>query len=451
MAIFYISKFDIKENTLNIVTEEKLNSLDEFKIILQDRSSKTEYFYQAKVAKLNDNFTSITLNLLEVSFFNNFKNTIDMFVSMNNKKYRIKSKAVYLKANSSRYSKNIYYLDSMNTNIAVPYLTINNNLSIIFGNASNLFNHFCNIIKPPKPIYTTEDTDSKVYSLKLNELTLSNKIFFLAYYNEEKEKYESLPYTYDETSNKIYSNSMFNLNRNKNIFIQIKEKNNLLIFPLVIIKKYDEVISTNFTFTDKPIIKNHLLIEDVTFANNIMVFKIPDLLLHNSSRFEVFLKNKSHHIFSPEIIHTEQAKDSFVEIDLSKLILNYSEKITRWEIYLKIENKFYTEINRLGIYNKPVKPSYKRYFSNNYSVNNYIATPYFTIKNGLSIIIKTRNSLHKEILQPIVSVDTFKKINSLSFLTEIMLELKNVSHFSVTSLMLKYRNKAENIEYYFDV
>src|SRR5699024_3889207 len=178
--------------------------------------------------------------------------------------YRIKSKAVYLKANSSRYSKNIYYLDSMNTNIAVPYLTINNNLSIIFGNASNLFNHFCNIIKPPKPIYTTEDTDSKVYSLKLNELTLSNKIFFLAYYNEEKEKYESLPYTYDETSNKIYSNSMFNLNRNKNIFIQIKEKNNLLIFPLVIIKKYDEVISTNFTFTDKPIIKNHLLIEDVT-------------------------------------------------------------------------------------------------------------------------------------------------------------------------------------------
>src|SRR5699024_11182749 len=283
----------------------------------------------------------------------------------------------------------------MNTNIAVPYLTINNNLSIIFGNASNLFNHFCNIIKPPKPIYTTEDTDSKVYSLKLNELTLSNKIFFLAYYNEEKEKYESLPYTYDETSNKIYSNSMFNLNRNKNIFIQIKEKNNLLIFPLEIIKKYDEVISTNFTFTDKPIIKNHLLIEDVTFANNIMVFKIPDLLLHNSSRFEVFLKNKYHHIFSSEIIHTVQANYSNVEINLSKLILNYSEKITRWEIYLKIENKFYTEINRLGIYNTPVKPSYKRYFSNNYSVNNYIATPYFTIKNGLSIIIKTRNSLNK--------------------------------------------------------
>src|SRR5699024_10790588 len=206
MTIFYISKLDIKENTLNIVTEEKLNSLDEFKIILQDRSSKTEYFYQAKVAKLNDNFTSITLNLLEVSFFNNFKNTIDMFVSMNNKKYRIKSKAVYLKSNSSRYSKNIYYLDSMNTNIAVPYLTINNNLSIIFGNASNLFNHFCNIIKPPKPIYTTEDTDSKVYSLKLNELTLSNKIFFLQYYNEEKKKKESLPYKYDKTSNKIYNN-----------------------------------------------------------------------------------------------------------------------------------------------------------------------------------------------------------------------------------------------------
>src|SRR5699024_2238165 len=185
MAIFYISKFDIKENTLNIVTEEKLNSLDEFKIILQDRSSKTEYFYQAKVAKLNDNFTSITLNLLEVSFFNNFKNTIDMFVSMNNKKYRIKSKAVYLKANSSRYSKNIYYLDSMIMNIAVPYVTFNNNLSINFGKASDLFNHLFNIINPQKPIDNTKDNDSKVYSLQLNELALSNKIFFLAYYNDE--------------------------------------------------------------------------------------------------------------------------------------------------------------------------------------------------------------------------------------------------------------------------
>src|SRR5699024_11727282 len=142
-----------------------------------------------KVNKLNDNLNNIKLNLLEVSFFNNFKNTIYMFVSMNNKKYRIKSKAVYLKANSSRYSKNIYYLDSMNTNIAVPYLTINNNLSIIFGNASNLFNHFCNIIKPPKPIYITEYTNSNVYSLKLNELTLSNKIFFFVYFNKEKEKY----------------------------------------------------------------------------------------------------------------------------------------------------------------------------------------------------------------------------------------------------------------------
>src|SRR5699024_12792141 len=139
-------------------------------------------------------------------------------------------KLVYIKNNSSRYSTDIFYIKNTNTNIAIPYLTFHNILSILYGNAAIILKEFCHDIWSSKPIEATLIHDNEHCFLEIHNFPLDHTFSFIALYNENDEVYESLDYTLDYHAQKVYLINIHHLIQNAKLFIQTNKKNNLLTF-----------------------------------------------------------------------------------------------------------------------------------------------------------------------------------------------------------------------------
>jgi len=449
LSTFYITKHEINEGILSIQTEETLSPITELQIILQDRSSKKDYYYQPQINKMDNNITNINLDLSTVTFLNNNKNRFDLYFSIDQKKVRVQSKLVYLKNNSSRYSTDFFYIKNTNTNIAIPYLTVHNNLSILYGNASIILKEFCHDIWSSKPIEATLIHDNEHCFLEIHNFPLDHTFSFIALYNENDEVYESLDYTLDYHAQKVYLNNIHHLSQNAKLVIQAKKRNNLLTFPIVFTNNEKSI--NNEIHTNKQIIRNHLSIHNVTYENNIISFNIPKLNINEMNTCQIYLKSKNKQTYFPEVNSIQHGNTSLFQIDLSTFITDFSPTSSRWKIYMKIENDFYIEINRLGIYDSPPKPRCTNYLYDQNIINSRAVIPYFTHKNGLSIVIKSKIALHHEILRPVTSVNVLEKTKRNRFYVEMTTELNVTENYIITSLFLKHRSKIEHIEHSFEL
>lgn len=439
-----------------MTTKVKILDFENFYVILQDRFLKQELFYKPQIMKTDSGLFCIQLDLSSVEFFDREKNIFDLFFLIGKKKHRVLSQTKQLQR-KSEYSTNLYKIN--NADVAVPYLTIKNNLSLLYGNASVVFKEFCTEIASKERMNATVLVKDKFMSIDFNSFPFNKNMSFLAFYDYEQESYVSLRYTLDENNvSKIFiDQSQFPAyeTRKYGLVVQQKKRNILVTMNLDITTDVDKVNKAvddhKFNSLEKPVIKNYISLKHVNYNERRISFEIDDLSTHNFDNYCLFLKDKDGRTFFPKVKYKKIRGVTICEVNLSDFIKKYAKNKSRWRFYFKLEDEHFIEENRLGVYDAPPAPAYQRYFKNQDIEDYHVITPYVSIRNGLSVVITSKVSLHSEILQPVTEVADFKKEKKNIFSGEILLELKECEDYVVESLLLKYRNTLKDAAYFFDI
>jgi CDP-glycerol glycerophosphotransferase (TagB/SpsB family) len=429
-------------------TQEVIHEHENIQVILQDRFLKREFLQRPQISRGDNGSTILKLDLSNVDFYQRERNIYDIFFLFGNKRYRALSDNIPLEKKESRYYTSVYKIN--NAEVAVPYLTIKNNLSILYGNASVLFKEFCSAVTTNETVHAPTSIESQFISIQFASFPFDKHTSFLAFYDDEKESYVSLPYIQDENdANRIFIDlkqypSCSDIENR--LAVQQKERNTIVTFKL-----NTAVSNHKANAPKKAVIKSHMTLDNIDYSNRKISFEIDDLCVHNDAKYRLFLKDKDGRTFFPEMKYTERNKLISFKVNLEDFINTYASMVSKWHMYIEVEHQHFIEVSRLGVYDAPLQPAYKRYFNDQDIEDYHVITPYLTIKNGLSIVITTLVSLHNEIWQPVTSVTDFKREKGGIFSGEISLELKRCEDYVVKSLLLKFRDKLESKEYHFDV
>src|SRR5699024_1211237 len=180
----------LSKSILELNTKEKITDTDNFYIILQNRFLKKEFIYQPNIIKMENGYTNIKLNLSDICFDNSDKNVFDLFFQIGNNKIRAKSEVIHLKSKKSRFATNFYRIS--NSKVAVPYLTIHNNISILFGNASIVFDEYCESIDTTDSVNSIICETGQSMTIEFSSITFDKSTTFLAYYDVGKQSFVTL-------------------------------------------------------------------------------------------------------------------------------------------------------------------------------------------------------------------------------------------------------------------
>lgn len=144
--------------------------------------------------------------------------------------------------------------------------------------------------------------------------------------------------------------------------------------------------------------------------------------------------------------------DTYIKVNLRKFIEDYYNMVSRWDFYIIEEEQSSSLIReyRLGLYDSPIKRKHERYYEPFKTNGLNTITPYLTIKNGLSLVIKKYIHLQNEKLAHKVKLSKFK-MNLNQIIGKVYLELPEVDSYTVRSLFLKYRHNSEVKDYHFNI
>ncbi|MDR4949942.1 CDP-glycerol glycerophosphotransferase family protein [Neobacillus cucumis] len=143
---FKISSFELEDNTLKIIFKDRAEVSDTVKVLLNDRNFDDNYELSIEVKKFETG-TGFAINLDVVPFKHDSKSIIDVFLYTDedeNTPVRLLKTVPVLKDRSMSYSQTSYQIDEIN--VAVPYLTTKNELSILYGRKGQLYKSFCTYI-----------------------------------------------------------------------------------------------------------------------------------------------------------------------------------------------------------------------------------------------------------------------------------------------------------------
>lgn len=143
---FKISSFELEDNTLKIIFKDRAEVSDTVKVLLIDRNFDDNYELSIEVKKFETG-TGFAINLDVVPFKHDSKSIIDVFLYTDedeNTPVRLLKTVPVLKDRSMSYSQTSYQIDEIN--VAVPYLTTKNELSILYGRKGQLYKSFCTYI-----------------------------------------------------------------------------------------------------------------------------------------------------------------------------------------------------------------------------------------------------------------------------------------------------------------
>jgi CDP-glycerol glycerophosphotransferase (TagB/SpsB family) len=458
MASIGVIGYKLRENKLVMKVKGHISKKEKFRVILQDRSSKTDFIFHPEIQTIENDTEIVKLDLSNVSFHEGKRNIFDLFFLVENKRYRVESQSIQLQRKSSRYSTSQYKIN--NTKVAVPYLTVNNNLSILYGNASVVFKDFCREITLEKPVNAVIKNQGQFSLVEFDTFEFIDDTFFLAFYDHENTRYLSLNYILDtHNMNKIYldSEQPDKFKAGVHSLVVLQKKRNIL--AIIQVKMETESFDQNTAFNKyvpapsvgKEIIKSHITLENVKHDDEKISFEIDKLEINNPNSFRVFFRDRSNRKWFPEVNHENGNGTIVFEVDISEFIQRYAEEVSRWDLYLESDHTDFLEENRLGNYELPPLATHERYYNSIRSAAYNVVTPYLTVKNGLSIVIKPLINLYNEMLHSNTEIIDFKKGNGRDFIGEVFLELEECENYKVESALIKYRNKMDDIQYSFNV
>src|SRR5699024_10192125 len=105
------------------------------------------------------------------------------------KRYRANMKSIYQKKKIDRFFVNVYNYSS--SSVVVPYITTNNNLSLLCVNAAEIFKGYCQYVSDSRDLPIVSKLDKHAVQLDLVIYDVNLIDIFIIYYNKEIEKYRS--------------------------------------------------------------------------------------------------------------------------------------------------------------------------------------------------------------------------------------------------------------------
>lgn len=447
-----ILKSELTDSFLILKLQKEIGK-EKTSIIFKNRSTKEEHSVSPSFDKSGK---EVSIDLSKINFDITTTTRYDIHFLIDEKKYRANVQSIYQKKKIDRFFVNIYKYN--NSSVVVPYITTNNNLSLLCGNAADIFKTYCHYVYVPRDLPIVSNVKKNAVQLDLTPFNANSEAVFITYYNKEFEKYIALNYVNTSSSSTNItinqsSNPYFNLN--DNLFL-LSKKRNVIEHAMLGMAK-DAIIGGNEenpsnTEEQKPKIRSNITVDKVEEHNNRINFKINpnDLLWYNYDSFRVFLKdNNNVHFMRKADVKMEAANS--LALDMTEFYETYGFKRGRWAFYFLVETANYREEIRIGAFNLPSLLKHQRYYES-VDVNTYhLITPYLTANNALSLVIKPKVALHAEMLRANTEIDSFIRKKRSRYTGEVSLELEDTKDYTVESLILKYRNKMDDRQHSFPV
>lgn len=431
-------------NELYIKTESKIvNEMEKVELILVNRKTKEEKIYIPKIKK--DQFvTTIIISLNEIQFDDN-KNIMDIYIKVGDKKHRLYKHVVDIKNNFNRYSQKYFCINNMR--IAVPYLTVKNELAILYGNKSNVFRSYCEIIQG-KVAANSFTIKGQVISFDLKNFDINKfATINLIISNNKTKEIQELDYIYDTKYNtfNIDVNQLTNLKLGEvyDIFIEIKIDNIIkslrigletdineenTVHEAITINEYSKIlpyitskgevsitlVNDNILDKNKYEVKNSQInIENISIEKQNLKIIVKDANeILGIEKMAITLKNMK----TDSVITFKENQYKITANNEIILYLNeiFNSKIfknnQRWKIYVKKYFESIVEVNELVKPSLWVAPSIERHMKPINLDNGINVIGYISGKNEVAFLIGDMDIYIREVYK---KVEGFMEIDNI--------------------------------------
>lgn len=188
-------------------------------------------------------------------------------------------------------------------------------------------------------------------------------------------------------------------------------------------------------------------ITHVKINNHELSFKL-DPKSNDLSQTRLFLKERNmkkkyRQILKPHLLNGEV----YLSADLSGFINTFANVNSRWNVFIEFRQNDVMDRKRLAVSDRADLPTHKRHFQSIYIESLNTVTPYITVYNNLSIVIKPEIPLLTEKVKSDIELTKLNvKRGKLS--GEALLWLPECNEFQMKSILIKYRNEMEDIRYH---
>lgn len=446
-----IESYKIINNKLHIETESEIVSgIEKIELILVNRSTKEESRYLVEV-KASELLSTIIVSLHEVKFEDD-KNILDVYAEVGNKRYRFYKNIADIKDTFNRYSQEDYCVN--NTKVVVPYLTLKNELSILYGNKSNVFRSYCKVIqgKIAANNIIVRDTIISFTLNKFNVKKVSNISVIII--DRKTKKLKQLDYTYDLKSNTMELDARqfadLKLEQLYDVCIEVKIGNIIRSLQIGLETTVNEGGLFNEAITIDEFIKVLPWVTSkgevcIKLANDNTLDKIKYELVYDKINIEEISVEK-HHL---KIILKDQdkvldykkttvilkniktnlvitLKENQYKFESNNSILLYLNNIfnsdifetnERWKLYIKNYNENILMINELVKPTLWVAPSIERHMKPIVLDNGINVISYVSGKNEVAFLIGGMDIYKREV---------YKKVNSFAEIDNIEVNGKEI-------------------------
>lgn len=222
--------------------------------------------------------------------------------------------------------------------------------------------------------------------------------------------------------------------------VKIHEKE---IIPYINVKKEFSIVMGNHDDYNKAVYKlinKKRVIKDVSVENDKLKFKSYLGIDKDIIDFiNIIIRNRQSN--ESVRIPVNFIDNNEYEVDLVNFADKYGSEVSRWNFFIEIAYDKFIEISRIGYFDSEVLPAYKRFFDNIPRKN--MITPYLTIKNELSIVIKPLIALQMEKLKVNTALSKFN-MNKNILKLGVDVSVDNIKEIEIKEVLLKYRSNVED-------
>jgi CDP-glycerol glycerophosphotransferase (TagB/SpsB family) len=477
--------YQFESNWLQIKLEPNgLGNQNSINIVVLNRNTKEEKIFASNIEK-NDSIAIVKINLNLIPFDPCQKNILDLYISLKNKKLRVKMLTPQEENGVGKYSTQIHKINS--AAIVLPYITRDNDLSLFHGNAYEILKTTSINIKEKTNVIGLQGS-GKTMILSFENLNLENgSDFFLALYNKAKGTFHSVEYKvikgnpaiiqYDISSFKDRTISakydILFLSRTRNLLKEYKigfknQKGNAKQKYLKPIKlnRYKKVVpyitvnkdlaflignDNSIEALSHKVINTHLFVQSIALHDNNLEIKLEKNLKNKAiTKFAVILRK----IKSTDIITLKS--DECLFDDKGQIIINL-EKVfkskafsldQRWKLFLKLYNGKTIEIFELKNHNGIFDALNQRYQQPYQIKKGFLSIPYFTQNEDLAFLIGNRELFKKEAFQKINGMVSIEKVEIFGNSLKINFKPNELTNQSSIQYRILFRERKSKEKVY---
>ena len=175
-----INSFNVDQNILAIsIADRFFSENNKLKVALIDRETENKTEYEVMVNRDTDT-SIINLNLDEVDFSSELKSIVDVLLIIDDvHTYKLLQPVPKNKDRSIMYHKNSYHINTKA--VAVPYLSLQNSLSILYGNKEEIYGCYCAYINDLVTVSEVLVSNNMLgFSIYKHEFDQADDIYFIA-------------------------------------------------------------------------------------------------------------------------------------------------------------------------------------------------------------------------------------------------------------------------------